>query len=146
MIQGIGGTLVRITSFVFPQDNQFPRVLHALEPPLAQEPPEYAVEAPEMITLYFSLQTRFVSIHTNNDAIAWNSELPHAVQVRFQNNDDSQSVSLAIAQQDGSDPQAILRTDQYSLALLGRYRLLADTIATWTGRYAEVVEEPGEDG
>ena len=48
-------------------------------------------------------------------------------------------VRLELLETESQEPHTILSSDVYSLALLGRYRLLADTLAGWAGTKLTVV-------
>ncbi len=48
-------------------------------------------------------------------------------------------VLLAILEPGSSEPHTILSADTYSLALVGRFRLLAEAIAGWMGTKIEIV-------
>ena len=48
-------------------------------------------------------------------------------------------VRLELIEAESQEPHTILSSDSYSLALLGRYRLLADTLAGWAGAKLTVV-------
>jgi len=48
-------------------------------------------------------------------------------------------VLLAILERGSAEPHVILSADSYSLALVGRFRLLAETIAAWMGTDSEIV-------
>ncbi len=48
-------------------------------------------------------------------------------------------VRLELLETESQKPHTILSSDAYSLALLGRYRLLADTLAGWAGAKITVV-------
>lgn len=49
------------------------------------------------------------------------------------------SVRLELLETGSEEPHIILSSDTYSLALLGRYRLLAETLAGWAGTTMELV-------
>ncbi len=48
-------------------------------------------------------------------------------------------IRLELIEAESQKPHTILSSDSYSLALLGRYRLLADTLAGWAGAKTTVV-------
>ena len=48
-------------------------------------------------------------------------------------------VFLGLLEPGSAQPHIVLSTDAYSLSLLGRYRLLANTLARWTGTTTAVV-------
>ncbi len=48
-------------------------------------------------------------------------------------------VFLGLLEPGSAQPHIVLSTDTYSLSLLGRYRLLANTLARWTGTTTAVV-------
>ncbi len=66
---------------------------------------------------------------------------PGSMDVNGQNGGHTGSgyVFLGLLEPGTAQPHVVLSTDAYSLALLGRYRLLADTLASWMGTTITVV-------
>lgn len=139
MIRGIGGSIVRVTSYASPVDVSFPRIVHSLPQQLHQKSPEHELEAEDLVTLRYNLQTRIASIHTVRDVVAWDASWPHALQVHYRQGNGS-FVDLGLLGLEAEEPYLILRSETYSLATLGRYRLWAATLAKWTWKHVELVE------
>lgn len=139
MIRGVGGSMVRVTSYAFPVDVSFPQIVHSLPQQLYQKPPKHEMEAEDMVTLHYILQTRIASIHTVRDVVAWDASWTYALQVHYRQGDGS-FVDLRLLGFEAEEPYLILRSEPYSLATLGRYHLWAATLAKWTGKYVELVE------
>ncbi len=171
MIQGIGRAIVRVRSYAFPLDSSFPRV-RSLPPRLRLNPPQHSAPPPvhqlkgaqaseadieDLVALRYNLQTRVVSVHTRDDAVAWDAALPYALRIHYRIQDDDEFgmpagspaegrsglnsyICLGLLESEAAQPHFILCTDTYTLSLLGRYRLLAETLARWMGTYVELVE------
>ena len=82
----------------------------------------------------------------NGDFHGWpESRIPYQplVDELGRNGENGQSghgyVLLAILEPGPSEPHTVLSVDTYSLALVGRFRLLAEAIAGWMGTKIEIV-------